>query len=452
MLQADWCVRLAEHGLERDALDALVAPAEIRAAAPSYAREELEGVFARLAGERGLTEKENTFTRANVVQGLAAALPRGAPAETLDQLTDSFLADARVRDLTPAPGTRYEALKRFTMRDLLRVERSALRLAREPNAQVGVLPGYAVAAQVSRSRVGLFEEQREAVKQITQSGNPVDLLDAAAGTGKTTTLAVLAAVYGGEGYEVIGLAPSARAARELDQAGVENRTIDSHLLYLRHEDPLAQAEHASRRVVIVDEAGMVGTRNLARLLEEERARGSKIILAGDPAQLPSVAAGGVFGALCCEDSERAQLRQVQRQRDAQEIAALAALRNDARGQDGVEAYLQHKARRGEITITRDEQDAVQAARDARLVPPSRLRRTRLRDHRTRKPRNHARRSADRRPPRGSLARMVVHRRQSRTRPHPAPRHRRRDRPRRPRTRRRGPGAGQAKSRHPRAWT
>ena len=174
---------------------------------------------------------------------------------------------------------------------------------------------------------------------------------------------MLAAVYRGEGFEVVGLAPSARAARELDQAGVESRTIDSHLLRLRHEDPSAQAEHASRRVVIVDEAGMIGTRNLARLLEEERARGSKIILAGDPAQLPSVAAGGVFAALCREDSERAQLRQVQRQRDAQEIAALAALRNDARGQDGVEVYLEHKARRGEITITRDEQDAVTAARE-----------------------------------------------------------------------------------------
>jgi conjugative relaxase-like TrwC/TraI family protein len=363
VLQADWRARLAEHGLERDALDALVAPAEFRRVVPRHGRGELEAVFARLAGERGLTEKENTFTRANVVRSLAEALPRGAPAETLEQLTDLFLADARVLGLAPAPGTQYEALQRFTMHDLLRVERSALGLARERDAQVGVIPGYAVAAQVSRSRVRLSDEQREAVKLITQSGRPVDLLDAAAGTGKTTTLGVLAAVYRGEGCEVIGLAPSARAARELHQAGVASRTIDSHLLHLQHEQPSEQAEPASRRVVIVDEAGMIGTRNLARLLDEERARDSKIILAGDPAQLPSVAAGGVFAALCREDSERAQLRQVQRQRDAQEIAALAALRNDTRGSDGVEAYLAHKARRGEITITRDQHDATRAARE-----------------------------------------------------------------------------------------
>jgi hypothetical protein len=362
-MQADWRARLAEHGLGRDALDALIAPSELRAAVPRYGRQELEAVFARLAGERGLTEKENTFTRANVVGGLAAALPRGAPAETLEQLTDSFLADARVRGLAPAPGAQYEALERFTTHDLLRVERSALALARERETQAGVLLAQAVAAQVARSRVRLSDEQREAVNQITQSGRPVDLLDAAAGTGKTTTLGVLAEVYRGEGYEVVGLAPSARAARELSQAGVASRTIDSHLLKLQHEDRSVHAEQASPRLVIVDEAGMIGTRNLARLLDEERSRGAKIVLAGDPAQLPSVAAGGVFGALSRADAERAQLRQVQRQRDPQEIAALAALRNDAREQAGVEVYLEHKARRGEITITRDQQDAIAAARE-----------------------------------------------------------------------------------------
>ena len=119
------------------------------------------------------------------------------PVGTLEQLTDSFLGDARVRGLAPAAGTEYEALERFTTHDLVRVERSALSLARERNAEVGVIPGYAGAAQPSRSRVGIFDEQREAVKLIAQSGRPVDLLDAGAGTGKTTTLGVLAAVYRG---------------------------------------------------------------------------------------------------------------------------------------------------------------------------------------------------------------------------------------------------------------
>ena len=91
-------------------------------------------------------------------------------------------------------------------------------------------------------------------------------------------------------------------------------------------------------------------------------------------------------------------------------------------------------------------------RRARLVPPSRLRRPRLRDHRTRQPRHHARRGTGRRPARGSLTRMVVHRRQSRTRPHPAPRHRHGDSARRPRTRRRGHSAGKPESRYTRART
>ena len=119
------------------------------------------------------------------------------------------------------------------------------------------------------------------------------------------------------------------------------------------------------RVVIVDEAGMIGTRNLAPAHRRTRA-GRELILAGDLAQLPSVTAGGVFHVLHQHDGERVQLRPVQRQRDPLEIAALAALRSDPardREQDGegVEAHLEHKARRGEITIHRDRHDALNAA-------------------------------------------------------------------------------------------
>ena len=110
---------------------------------------------------------------------------------------------------------------------------------------------------------------------------------------------------------------------------------------------------------------MIGTRNLARLLAAERERGAKLILAGDPAQLPAVTAGGVFHALCRADEQRVRLREVQRQRHPAEVAALAALRSDPtrrRERDGVEAYLDHKARRGEILITHGQADALSGAR------------------------------------------------------------------------------------------
>ena len=370
-LQADWRARLSEHGLARSTLEALVAPAELRSAPLAYSLEECERVFARLAGEHGLTEKDNTFTRASVVQALAGELSQGATAELLERLAERFLDDHRVLVLAPAVESAYAGVERYTTRGLLAVERSAVGLARERDGRVGVLPEYVTLNAVRRASGRLSAEQCLALERIAGSGRAVELVDAAAGTGKTRLLGELAALYRGQGYEVVGLAPSARAARELEQVEVESRTIDSHLLDLKHARERgigADVERSARpRLVIVDEAGMIGTRNLARLLAEERDHGAKLILAGDPAQLPSVTAGGVFHALCRADEERVQLREVQRQRDPLEVAALAALRADparerAREGEGVEAYLAHKARRGEITILDDQADALSGAR------------------------------------------------------------------------------------------
>ena len=364
-LQTDWRARLAEHGLARETLDTLVSAAELRAAPLAYSRDHLEMVFARLVGERGLTERENTFTRASVIRALADALPAGVSATVLDGFADGFLADRGVVSVAPLVGSAYEGVERYTTRGLLELEQATLALARAPTERgLGVLAEHVVINASRRASARLSEEQCGALERIALSGRRVELVDAAAGTGKTTLLGELASVYRGQGYDVVGLAPSARAARELEQAGVESRTIDSHLSRLRRDEQNAVESDRERRgrLVIVDEAGMVGTRNLARLLQEEHARGSKILLAGDPAQLPSVAAGGVFHELCRFDEERVRLRGVLRQRDAVEVAALAALRSDAAGRDGVEAYLEHKARRGEITIVDDQQDALASAR------------------------------------------------------------------------------------------
>ena len=364
-LQADWRARLEEHGLQRETLVALVSPAEFRAAPLAYSPDELEVVFARLAGEWGLTERGNTFTRASVIRGLADALPGGASAAVLEGFADRFLADRGVVLLAPLLGSAYEGVERYTTRGLLELEHATLTLARAPvERHVGELAEHVVINASRRASARLSHEQCDALAQVARSGRPVELVDAAAGTGKTTLLGELASVYRGQGYVVVGLAPSARAAVELEQAGVESRTIDSHLYRLQHDRPrAAEGEREWRgRLVIVDEAGMVGTRNLARLLAEERGRGSKVVLAGDPSQLPSVAAGGVFHELCKQDEERIRLRGVLRQRDPLEVAALAALRSDAPGRDGIEVYLEHKARRGEITITHDQHDALASAR------------------------------------------------------------------------------------------
>ena len=115
-----------------------------------------------------------------------------------------------------------------------------------------------------------------------------------AGAGKTTALRVLADAYRESGVPVLGAAPSGRAADELTAAtGIRSRTIHRLLLDAQHEGGLPRG-----CVLIVDEAGMAETRMLAPLLELVEQAEGKVILVGDPAQLPAVGAGGLFPTLC----------------------------------------------------------------------------------------------------------------------------------------------------------
>jgi hypothetical protein len=131
----------------------------------------------------------------------------------------------------------------------------------------------------------------------------------------------LRSVYESAGYEVIGVAPTGRAARELsERAGIASRTLDRLLVDLGQlDDDLARA-----CVVIFDEAGMAPTRLIARLLQTAARAGAKVIAIGDPGQLASVQAGGWLGAVG-RALGTVRLTEVMRQREPAERRALAAL-------------------------------------------------------------------------------------------------------------------------------
>ena len=147
------------------------------------------------------------------------------------------------------------------------------------------------------------------------------VIEALAGTGKTYTAGVLREVYESAGYQVLGVAPTGRAARELtEQAGIPSRTLDRLLIDL---DQLGD-ELPRGCVLILDEAGMAATRRSARLLEAAERAGAKVIAIGDPGQLASVQAGGWLRAVGRELGAL-RLTEVMRQRDPAERRALAAL-------------------------------------------------------------------------------------------------------------------------------
>ena len=115
----------------------------------------------------------------------------------------------------------------------------------------------------------------------------------AAGTGKTAALAAAREAWEAGRYHAIGCALAARAAAELTKgSGIAACTIDRLLASTADAGRLPD-----RSVLVVDEAAMVGTRQLARLLELAETSAAKVVLVGDHRQLPEIAAGGAFAAL-----------------------------------------------------------------------------------------------------------------------------------------------------------
>src|SRR5699024_10854105 len=123
------------------------------------------------------------------------------------------------------------------------------------------------------------------------------------------------------GYHTIGVATAARAAHGLETAaGIPSSTIDRYLLDIEHSPT---GKLAPRTILIVDEAGMVATRALDRIVNT-LANDSKLVLIGDHHQLPEIGAGGVLRAVA-ERAETPQLTENRRQVDVGERAALAEL-------------------------------------------------------------------------------------------------------------------------------
>ena len=168
-------------------------------------------------------------------------------------------------------------------------------------------------------------EQAAALESITASGRQVDLLVGPAGAGKTTTMRALRAAWiveHGRG-SVVGLAPSAAAAQALaDDLGI---ACDNTAKWL-HEHDHGRAELRAGQLVIIDEATLAGTTTLDRISGIAAAAGAKVLLVGDPFQLQSVDAGGVFALLVDRRTDAPELTEIHRFRNEWEKAASLGLR------------------------------------------------------------------------------------------------------------------------------
>ena len=171
-------------------------------------------------------------------------------------------------------------------------------------------------------------QQREAALHIACETGAHAFCEGWAGTGKTTMLRAAAAAFEAAGLRVVGCCQSAAASQNLTrETGVASRTVASLLLSLRD----GRARLDASTVLVLDEAGMVGSREFASLQTAALEAGAKLVCVGDPKQLQPIEAGGIFGSLMRAHG-KAEISNIQRQRtDFEPLLAWLSSRPLARG-------------------------------------------------------------------------------------------------------------------------
>ncbi|AJC82322.1 conjugal transfer relaxase TraA 1 (plasmid) [Rhizobium etli bv. phaseoli str. IE4803] len=261
----------------------------------------------------------------------------------------------------------------FTTREMLRIEYDMAQSARvlserrgfgvsERNVTVAIERVESIESGDPKTPFRLDAEQVDAVRHVTGDGG-IAAIVGLAGAGKSTLLAAARLAWEGEGHRVIGAALAGKAAEGLqDSSGIKSRTLASwELAWANGRDTLHRGD-----VLVIDEAGMVASQQMARVLKIAEKAEVKVVLVGDAMQLQPIQAGAAFRAIT-ERIGFAELAGVRRQREAW---ARNASRLFARGEveKGLDAYTRHghlvEAGSREETIDRIVSDWAAARREA----------------------------------------------------------------------------------------
>ncbi|MDX1893398.1 MobF family relaxase [Mycolicibacterium sp. 050158] len=264
------------------------------------------------------------FTRADLVEAIAPVLPvhiEGAPG-TPRTLIEAIVDRVGMRITAQRGAAQREGSERFTAPQIIAEEAAVIGLIDTLDDR-SQLPEKVVTAAVQAAE--LSPDQGRAITAIGSSPWLIQPLSAPAGAGKTTSLKALRAAANSTGRRVLVLAPTGQAVDVAvrEGAGDDGFTVAKALTSLR-DGTLALD---SSVLVVVDEAGMVGTTDLHELLSATTGAGVKTVLVGDAHQLaPVKARGGMFAQLQSDVPWAQRLSEVWRMHDPQERSASLAVR------------------------------------------------------------------------------------------------------------------------------
>jgi Ti-type conjugative transfer relaxase TraA len=290
-----------------------------------------------------ITHSQATFTN----RDLAAFVHRHSDGKA--QFDRAMSAVRTSPELVPL-GKDGQGRERFTSRDMIAVE-ARLELAADELSSAGrygVADHNRTAALEAAERRGLAlsSEQRDAFEHVTGSEGLASVVGYA-GSGKSAMLGAAREAWEAEGYTVHGAALSGIAAENLESgSGIAARTLAS----LEYQWEQGRDLLTSRDVLVIDEAGMIGSRQMERVLSVAKDAGAKIVLVGDLEQLQAIEAGAAFRSIA-ERQGAVEITEIRRQREDWQRDATRALAIGRTG-EAIGAYEQHGM--AHVAQTREE--------------------------------------------------------------------------------------------------
>jgi Ti-type conjugative transfer relaxase TraA len=302
-----------------------------------------------------ITHQQSTFTE----QDLARFVNRHTVDATQFQ---AVLSSVKASPELAFLGVDVAGKYRFTTQTMLAIETTMMQEVDVLSQRVGheVAADKTHAAMTSKS---LTDEQSLAFQHLTNAGD-LKCVVGFAGTGKSYLLGAAREAWEAQGYTVLGATLSGIAAQTLSgSSGIESRTLASRFHYWnKGEQPLT-----NRTILVIDEAGMIGSRQMARVLAHARAQSSKVVLIGDPEQLQAIEAGAAFRAIS-ERTGYIELMDVRRQREDWQCDATREFAT-GKTQNALARYDEHQHVHAFQTETQTQEGLISLWNDARITSP-----------------------------------------------------------------------------------
>jgi conjugative relaxase-like TrwC/TraI family protein len=340
-LRQRWRSKADEIGLDQEAIERTLGVRDPTERYPALTVQRLD---------RAVTEGQSHFGRRDAIQAVADSLRNGAQGVDVERMADEFLAaDSVIQVAESAKGPRY------TTRRIWELEREALAAVERMNAERATVAGELIAARVIESRPTLKDDQRELVRRLLADPEGVAVVIGEAGTGKTHAIAAAAEGWAQAGIDLRIAAPTWRAANVLRSDGLSAVSVATLLSEFDQgkreggEEALAQGS-----ALVIDEAGMVDSARLARLIDHAEQALAKLVLVGDPEQLGEIEAGGLFRAIA-ERTDPIRLEEVIRHEHKVDREATKLIRK-GEGGDALGLYVSKER----VTVAPDA-DAMRAA-------------------------------------------------------------------------------------------